>query len=316
MNVNITNLPKSQVQISITLDADDFEKYYQRALHKLSQEINIKGFRKGKVPLEIVKEHVGADYVRNLAIDEALSPTYAQAVKENNIKVVSHPEIKIISQEPLVYEAIVAVLPEVELSDLDKIKIEKKEVKVTDKDVEDVIENILKRNAKFNDVERETKKGDRVEVSFEGFDEEGKEIAEIKSKRHPIIIGDNMMIPGFEEELIDLKKDQEKEFDIIFPKDYHEKKFVDKKIKFRVKVLRIEERILPELDEAFIENISGKKQSLDEWKKLLSGDLMKYREQEAEEERKNEFIEELVKRSKMEIPDQMIAEEKDFILEE
>src|SRR3989339_262918 len=271
MNVNITNLPKSQVQISITLDADDFEKYYQRALHKLSQEINIKGFRKGKVPLEIVKEHVGADYVRNLAIDEALSPTYAQAVKENNIKVVSHPEIKIISQEPLVYEAIVAVLPEVELSDLDKIKIEKKE---------------------------------------------GKEIAEIKSKRHPIIIGDNMMIPGFEEELIDLKKDQEKEFDIIFPKDYHEKKFVDKKIKFRVKVLRIEERILPELDEAFIENISGKKQSLDEWKKLLSGDLMKYREQEAEEERKNEFIEELVKRSKMEIPDQMIAEEKDFILEE
>ena len=139
-------------------------------------------------------------------------------------------------------------MPELELKDYKSIKVKNEEAKVTKEDMDKVISDIKKQGTTYSDVDRAVKEGDRVEVDFEGFDGD-KAVANTKSENHPVIIGGNSLIPGFEDELIGLKKDEKKEFDITFPKDYHKKDFQNKKMKFKVEIKRVEEPKEGELNE-------------------------------------------------------------------
>lgn len=316
MEYTIKKLPKSEFEIKVVITKEDLEKHYQKACEDVSKEVTIKGFRPGHIPKEVLERHVGSKHIEEHAKDLAMQRTYAEIVTKENLQVISRPHVKIEKEDPFTYIAVVATLPTVEIKDHKSIKIAKKEPKVTEKDIEEVLKDLQKYSTIYKDVDRAAKKGDRVEVDFEGFDENGKEVQNVKSKNHPVIIGENALIPGFEDQLIGLKKDEKKEFDITFPKDYGKKDFQNKKLKFKVEIKRVEEAILPELNEEFAEKVTGKKQSIEEFKKEIEKNLHAKKTKETKQERENAYIEELLKKTKAEIPDSLIHEEAHYILHE
>ena len=176
-----------------------------------------------------------------------------------------------------------------------------------------MISDIKKQGTTYSDVDRAVKEGDRVEVDFEGFDGD-KAVANTKSENHPVIIGGNSLIPGFEDELIGLKKDEKKEFDITFPKDYHKKDFQNKKMKFKVEIKRVEEPKEGELNEELIEKMTGQKHTVEEFMKNLEENLLSKMKHEIKEKRENQYIEELLKKVKVELPETLVNEEAQHIL--
>lgn len=316
MDYTVKKLPKSEIEITVAVTSEDLAKHYQKACEDISKEVRVKGFRPGHIPQNVLEQHVDKKHIEEHAKELAMQRTYADIVVKEKLQVISRPKVKVEKEEPFTYIATVAILPEVEVKDHKSIKVDKKEPKVTEKDIEDVINDLKKYNTIYKDVEREAKKGDRVEVDFEGFDDEGKSVPNTKSQNHPVIIGENTLIPGFEDHLIGLKKDGKKEFDITFPKDYGKKDFQNKKLKFKVEVKRVEEAVQPELNEEFAEKMTGKKQSVEDLKKDIEKNIHAKKTQEAKQARENEYLEELLKKTKVEIPDSLIDEEAHYILHE
>jgi len=241
---------------------------------------------------------------------------YAEAVLKEKVPVVARPEIKFVSDLPFVFEAIVAVLPEVKISGYDKIKIKKNDLKVTEKEVDELINYVLKQRAEYTEVDRVAKMGDRVELDFDGFDPKGDVPLEgTASKNHPAILGEGSLIPGFEEEVIGLKAGDEKTFDITFPKDYHSKRFQGKKVKFKVKVGKVEEVKLPEITSVWIKEVSGQDRTPEQFREDVRTNLEKEREQQEKQRRESEFLDELLKLATLDAPKALIEEEIDFMLD-
>lgn len=316
MEHKIKKLEKSKVEIEITVSEEKMKTFREKACEDLSHEVKISGFRPGHVPAEVLEQHLDKKYILAHTQEIAIQKSYADVVIKEKIQVVSRPKIKIEKDTPFTFTATVAVMPEVELKDYKSIKVEKKEIKVTEKDIEEVIKDLKKYSTVYKDVEREAKKGDRVEIDFEGFDEKDAPIDKTKSKNHPVIIGDETLIPGFEDNLVGMKKGDKKEFDLTFPKDYGKKDFQNKKVKFKVELNRIEEPVVQEVNEDFVEKITGKKQSVEEFKKEIETNVKARKEQESKQERENKYLEELLKKAKIELPEALIEEEAEYIIED
>lgn len=316
MSHTLKHLPKSQIEITITVEPEDLEKYRKKAAEEISKEVQVKGFRPGHIPPEVLEQHVNPKYVEARAQEIAMQQTYAEVVIKENLAVVSRPKVKIEKTDPLTYTATVALLPEVKIKDYKSVKVAKKEPKVTEDDIKAITDDLKRYGTTYKDVDREAKKGDRVEVDFEGFDEEDKAVPHTKSSNHPVILGQGTLIPGFEDELTGLKKDEKKEFHLTFPKDYHKEDFRSKKVKFKVEVKRIEEATVPELTEELIEKLTGKKQSVEEFNKEVKQNLHSKKEKEAAMDQENEYIEKLLKESDIEVPDSLIDEEVEYILQD
>lgn len=314
MNITIENLPKSQVKLIIKLAEAELSKYKDMAFRKLNEQIKVPGFRQGHIPSEIIEQKIGKEGVKSQLIEIALPQTYADAVTEKKIQVMAKPKIEIISDEPFKYTAVVSVFPEVKIGNYKKIKIPQEKVKITDKEFEDFQKEMQKHYEKYEEVDRETKKGDKVEIDFQGFDEAGVPLDKTESKNHPVVIGEGSMIPGFEDNLIGVKKGEEKEFFITFPKDYRAKNFQNKKVKFKVKLNKVFEVIKPEINEEFLEKVHGKKITMQEFEEKVKQDILKRKEKDEKNRQENQFLEEIAKITDVEIADDVIEEEIDDIL--
>lgn len=321
MKVEVKNLPNSEVELTITVPYEEYTKWQKKAIADIGKEVKIPGFRPGHVPEDIVKEKVSEEAIKMATLDYVFPQTYSKVVREKDIQVVARPEVDIKSEvekegDDFVYTAKVAIMPEAELGDYKKVKVARKPVKVTQANIDETVNMIMSRYAEWQDVDRAAKEGDRAEVAFEGFDEKGKSIPNTTSKNHPIVIGSKMMIPGFEDEIIGLKKGDEKEFDITFPKDYHAEAMKGKKVKFKITLNRLEEKKEQKLDKDLVKKITGSDQSVEEFKKLVEEDLEKEMEQGHKQEFENEVIEKLVKQTKVSIPQALIDQEIDYMVQE
>lgn len=314
MDYNIKKLPKSEIEITITVPKEKMEEYKKKACENLSKDVKVKGFRAGHVPANILEEHIGKEYIEAHTQELAVQRSYADAIIKEKIPVVSRPTVKIDSQDPFTFTAKVATMPEIEIKDYKSIKVDKKEVKVDQKDVEAVIEDLKKHGTTYKEVDRAAKKGDRVEVDFEGFDDKGKSVENTKSSNHPIVLGEGSLIPGFEENLEGLKKGEKKEFNLTFPKDYHKKDFQNLKLKFKVEVKKVEESETPELTEELIEQVTGKKIKVDEFKKDIEQNIKARKEQEENQRIENDYVEKLIKKVEVELPESLLEEETEHIL--
>lgn len=314
--ITIKKLPKSLVQFEMKLNNELLEKWKPQAYKKISQDMKVPGFRPGHIPDDVVEKNHDEAYLQAHIIDAAFPHVYADIIKEYELKVIAPPEVNEKKDNPLVFEVKVAVMPEIKLGDYKKISIPKKKVSVTDKDIDKVIEDIKNRSATYKDIDRKAEKNNRAELDFEGFDTEGKPVENTKSKNHPLILGSNTMIPGFEDHIIGMKKDESKEFTLTFPKDYHQKSFQNKKVTFKTTLHRLEESSLPEIDEAFIEKTVGKKQSIKEFRNSVSQDLEKHMGQEIKTQRENELMTKIISLTELDIPDVMIQEELKYMLDQ
>jgi len=316
MDYTVKKLPKSEVELTITVSDEKLETYKKKASEEVSKDVKIPGFRPGHVPADVLSQHVDKKYILARAQELAVQHAYADAVIKEKLQVVSRPKIHIEKDNPFTFKAVVAILPEVVIKNYKSIKIDKKPVKVEQKEIDEVLDDFKKYTTTYKDVDRAAKKDDRVELDFEGFDHEGKALSNTKSENHPVIIGMGSLVPGFEDNLIGLKKDDKKEFDLVFPKDYHKKDFQEKKVKFRVHMKAVKEPVTPEMTEELIEKMTGKKESLADFKKTIEKNVLARKETEATHDRENKYIEELIKKAKIEIPDSLIDEETEYMIED
>jgi len=314
MDIKVKKLPKAEVEINVTFTEDEFKSDIENAAKSLSKEVKIDGFRPGNVPYDVLVNHIGKDAIVNAALDTAIPRILTDIIKKEKLEVIARPKVDILSKDPVTLRVIAALYPEIKVEGYDKVKVKKKKVIVDDKDVEEALDNIRKQFVTWKQVLRGVKKGDKVELDFEGFDEGGAVLEGTQSKNHPLIIGEGMMVPGFEDNLIGMKTGDEKDFDLVFPEDYHKKSFQKKKVKFHVKVNKIEEPELPEVNEEFIEKITGKKTPVDNFMRNVKAELEAHKISEEKKNNEQELLEKFLKVIKTDFSDILVDEEVEYML--
>lgn len=316
MQISVKKLPKSLVEITIEATPAELEPARAQALKELQNEVKIPGFRPGKIPPEVLLEKVGTAVIERETINHAIPLLYAEAVQSKELKVISRPNVKIESTEPFKFTAEVAVLPEVKLGEYKKIKLKKEKVELSKKEVEEFVAHLKKRHAKAKEVkDRAAKQGDRVEIDFAGFTPDGVSLEKTNSKNHPLTIGENLFVPGFEEGIVGMQIEEEKEHLVKFPADYHAKHLANQDVKFKIKLKKIEELQEPELSDTFAETLTGgqKKKWADVEAEIRSG-LENEKTTTAQQKLENELLTELLKICEVEIPEVLVTEEVAYML--
>ena len=303
MKSDVKKIEKSQVQISVELTWLELGPYLKKAAEKISKESKIEGFRPGKAPYEIIKQKFGEMAILNEAVDDIISKTYYQILKENEIMAIGQPEVKVEKVAPendFSYTATVPVLPKVKIGDIGSIKLEKKKVQVKAGEVEKVIDDIRKMRAKQTPVERPAQKGDVCEVDFDIFMDKVP-LENGQYKKFPVTLGENKFIPGFEEQITGMKKNDAKEFELKFPDDYFEKKLAGKTCEFKVKCLEVSEVELAEINDEFAKEISGGKfNTVKELKENVEKNILQDEQMKEDQRLEIEMLEKIVNISEFE----------------
>ncbi len=317
MEYEIKDKAKSQKEIEVIISPDEMEKYLEKAAKKLSSETEIKGFRPGKAPINIVKEVIGEERVWHEASNEAINGSYPEIVRKEKIDVISSPEIEIVKIEvnqPLIYKASVAVLPEIKLPDYKekakKVTKDRKEIEVNSKEVEKAMDTIRKSRAKTIKVSREARKDDEAILNFQGkidgIAQEG-----LKGEKMPIIIGETKFIEGFEEKIIGMKEGEKKTFSLRVPFT----KDSEKEVEFDIEVLAVNEKDVPKADDEFAKSL-GDFSDINDLSKKIEENIKMEKEDKERERIRVKIIETISEDSSAEIPEVLIDRETDNMLHE
>lgn len=318
MKVSKEDLKKSQMKLTVELTAEEFLPFVEKAGRAIAETINIAGFRKGQAPLDVVKKQVGEMAVYEQAAEYAVNKTLPEAIKEEKLSTVGQPAIgidKLAPGNPFVYHATVPLMPEVTLGDIKKLKAKKPAAEVKQEDIDKVISNVRRMRATETLTDRAAKLGDKVEVSFKVF-LDSVPIDGGSSEKYPLVLGEKTMIPGFEEQIVGLKKDEQKEFKLAFPKDYGQKMLAGKECDFQVKVLAVYEVTLPEMTDAFAATL-GDFKTVADMNKAVKENLQKEKEQNADLAFEREVLQALVDASKFgDVPEVMLTQETQTMMAE
>lgn len=308
MKVTKEQQEKNSVKLTITVDAETFEKGVQKAYLKNVKKIALPGFRKGKAPRKIIEQYYGAGVFFEDAINFVCPEAYEEALKETGVEAVSRPEIDVVeieSGKDFVFTATVTTKPEVELGDYNAINVKKVTYRTTQKEIEAEIKKVQEQNARIIPVEdRAVKEGDLTVIDFEGFTD-GVAFDGGKGTDYSLEIGSGAFIPGFEDQLVGAEIGKEVEVNVTFPKDYHSEDLKGKKAMFKVTVKEIKEKQLPEINDEFVKDVS-EFDTLDDYKKDIKEKIAKSNEQRGRQETENNVIDEVLKITTVEIPDCMI----------
>lgn len=308
MKVTKEQQEKNSVKLTITVDAETFEKGVQKAYLKNVKKIALPGFRKGKAPRKIIEQYYGAGVFFEDAINFVCPEAYEEALKETGVEAVSRPEIDVVeieSGKDFVFTATVTTKPEVELGDYNAISVKKVTYRTTQKEIEAEIKKVQEQNARIIPVEdRAVKEGDLTVIDFEGFTD-GVAFDGGKGTDYSLEIGSGAFIPGFEDQLVGAEIGKEVEVNVTFPKDYHSEDLKGKKAMFKVTVKEIKEKQLPEINDDFVKDVS-EFDTLEDYKKDIKEKIAKSNEQRGRQETENNVIDEVLKIATVEIPGCMI----------
>ena len=308
----------NEVKLEITVEAEKFENAMKKVYFQNAKYFNIPGFRKGKAPMNIVEKYYGAQIFYEDAFNEVATEAYEEALTENKIDGVSRPEVDIAQMEKgkdLIFTAVVQTKPEVKLGKYKGIEIQKIEYKVDKKDVDHELEHMQEHNSRLVTVDdRPLENGDTATIDFEGF-VDGVAFEGGKAEGHELEIGSGTFIPGFEEQLIGMELENEKEIKVTFPKEYFSKDLAGKDATFKVKLHDIKKKELPELDDEFAKDVS-EFDTLEELKKSIKEKLTKNKEQREKYETEEAVLKAVCEDSKLDIPSGMIELEIDNMLKD
>jgi len=318
MEVKVEDLGKSKKKLVVTLPPKEMVGYFKKAYEKIAPTIKLSGFRPGKAPKKLVENAAGLARLLSEGLDFAINDSYFNALQKEELTPITQPKIVINKypnygqsedevKENFEYEAELEVMPKVGMDDYSKIKIEKpKKETAKEEDIAKVLNHFQKQGSNLAEVDRPAKIGDQVEISYEGFLDHVKKDS-MCSKNHPLILGEKTLIPGFEEELVGMKKGDKKEIKLKFPKDYHAKEFAGKEGVFNTELQNVREVTLPELNDKFAEKFGHKNMS--ELKKAIKESLDKEMEQNYQRDLEGKIIDKLLPLLKVEIPVGLIDRE-------
>ena len=308
MSLQVEKLEKNMAKLTIEVPASDLEKALQSAYKKQKNKISLPGFRKGKVPRQMIEKMYGAEIFFDDAANEIIPKAYADAYDECELEIVSRPEINIVQIEkgkPFIFTAEVATKPEVTLGEYKGLEVDKVSTRVTQKEVEAKIEEEAEKNARTVTVEdRAVQDGDEVILDFEGF-VDGEAFEGGKGENYPLTIGSGSFIPGFEEQLVGAEAEKEVEVKVTFPEDYHAEELKGKEAVFKCTVHEIKTKELPEIDDEFAAEVS-EFDTLDEYKADVKAKIKEQKATDGKRKQEDQAVEQAIKNASYEIPDAMV----------
>ena len=308
MSLQVEKLEHNMAKLTIEVSAEEVEKALQAAYIKERKKISMPGFRKGKVPRQMIEKMYGPEVFYDEAANHMISEAYGKAYDECELELVSQPKIDFVQLkkgEPFIFTAEVAVKPEVTLGEYKGLKVDKVSTRVTQKEVDEEIEKERERNARTVEVtDRAVQDKDQVLLDFEGF-VDGEAFEGGKGEKYPLTIGSGAFIPGFEEQLIGAEIGKEMEVNVTFPEDYQAKELAGKAAVFKCTVQEIKVKELPELDDEFASDVS-ECETLDAYKAEVKKKIKERKEREGKEKKENQAVDAAIENAQMDIPEAMI----------
>ena len=311
MSLQVENMEKNMAKLTIEVSAEELEKAIQGAYLKQRNKISVPGFRKGKVPRQMIEKMYGVGIFYEDAANALIPTAYGKAYDECELDIVSQPKVEVVQLEkgkPFIFTAEVAVKPEVTLGEYKGLSVDKVSNRVTAKEIDAKLEEEQKKNARTVVVEdRAVQDGDEVVLDFEGF-VDGVAFEGGKGENYPLTIGSGSFIPGFEEQLVGAEKEKEVEVNVTFPEEYHAEELAGKPAVFKCTVHEIKAKELPELDDEFAAEVS-EFDTLDAYKADVKAKIKERKNTEGRRKKEDQAVEKAVANATMEIPDAMIDTE-------
>ncbi len=320
MEYRITFLPRSEVEITSVIPFSEFQPHVESAARVISEAVEIPGFRPGRAPYDIVKNHVGEMKIYEEAADQAVRKTFPKILTElsektdNPITPIGKPEIvvtKLAPKNDFEYKARLAFLSRLDMPDYRdiarRLKKERKDVFVEDDEVEKTVQWILESRAPMVTVSRPAQKGDSVEIDF-SVKREGVQIESGESKRHPLVIGQSRFLPGFDEELVGMRAGEQKEFVLAAPEDWHEKSFAGKPLDVAVTLHCVQEKRIPDLTDDFVKNL-GNFSSVDSLRANIRDGIREEKENKEKQRIRMRIAEDIAEQTPLDIPEPLVQSE-------
>ena len=297
---------KSQVELTIEVNAAEFEAAVEKAYQKMRRKISVPGFRPGKAPRKMIERMYGAEVFFEEAINIAFPEAYEAAAEQEKLQIVGYPTVEMVGEvtkDGFTFKATTPVYPEVTLGEYKGLKAEKPEVKVLAADVDERLKALADRNTRLVSVEREAKSGDTAVIDFEGF-KDGVPFEGGKGENFSLELGSGSFVPGFEEQVIGMKAGEEKDLDITFPENYHED-LAGKAVVFKVKVHEVKEKEVPALDDEFAKDVS-EFDTLKDLKADLKKKITEERQKDADRAFEDALMEQVAEGITADVPDAMV----------
>lgn len=308
MSLQVEKLEKNMAKLTIEVSASELEKALQSAYMKQKNKISLPGFRKGKVPRQMIEKMYGAEIFYDDAANALIPKAYADAYDECELDIVSRPEIDVVQIEKgkdFIFTATVATKPEVTLGEYKGLEVDKVSTRVTQKEVDAKIQEEAEKNARTITVEdRAVQDGDEVVLDFEGF-VDGVAFEGGKGENYPLTIGSGSFIPGFEEQLVGAEAEKEVEVKVTFPEDYHAEDLKGKEAVFKCTVHEIKAKELPEIDDEFAAEVS-EFDTLEEYKADVKAKIKEQKAAEGKAKQEDQVVEQAVKNATYELPEAMV----------
>ncbi len=305
--------------LTVEVDAVTVDAGLDKAFKKVVKQVNVPGFRKGKMPRQLFEKKFGVESLYQDALDEILPEAYANAIEEAGISPVDRPEIDIEKMEKgenLIFTATVTVKPEVKLGDYKGVEVEKFDTTVSDEDVDAELKALQERHAELVVKEEgSAQEGDTAVIDFEGFTD-GEAFEGGAGENYSLVLGSNSFIPGFEEQVIGLETGAEKDIEVTFPEEYHAAELAGKPAVFKVKIHEIKTKQLPELDDEFAKDVDDEVETLAELKEKTKAKLEHDKKHEEEHFIQDAVIGKAVENAQIDLPEVMVANEVDRMMKD
>ncbi|MAF13685.1 MAG: trigger factor [Parcubacteria group bacterium] len=318
MKVETKKLERGEVELNIELTVEEYQPFLEIAAKKISETSKVPGFRPGKAGFEIIKQKVGEGQIWQEALEPAVQKTFLKALDEQKLVTVGSPQIDVVKLapgNPVAYKVKISLLPNVELGDYSKIKVTKKETVISDEQLQKVLSDLQKRHAKETLTDKKIAVGNKAEIDFEIFLDKVP-IDNGKQQKFPLVIGEKTFIPGFEEKIIGLGKDDTKEFQLEFPKEYHQKNLAGKLADFKVKVIAVYDLQIPELNDDLAKSL-GDFKNLQELKDKIKENLTAETKAKEDQKFEEEIIDKIIGESTFDdIPNILVDSETKKMVEE
>lgn len=315
MKTNLKKLEKSQIEVEFELSQEEFSKYVDKALEHLKSHVKMDGFRQGQVPKDIIEKKVGQENLLMEAGDLAVRGSYEKFVEENNLETIGQPEAsisKITRGSEFLFKVKVPVLPEIILPDYKEIAkgVKSKEISVGEKEVEDSLNYLQKSRAKFSQIERPAENKDFVEIEYKS-----KDVNEGKAVKDQFILGEGGFMKDFEDNLVEMKSGEEKEFASKFPENHPDKNLAGKESQFNVKVISVQKMELPEISDEFAKQL-GDFKDLPALKESIKEGITIEKEEMEKHRKRNEILEKISAKISFDMPENLVLREKEKMFED
>ena len=314
METKTKEISKSEIEITGEMSWDEFRPYIDRAFEMLSKNVNIKGFRPGKAPKDILEKNIGEQNIMAEAVDIAIKEKYIEIIKEKGIEPIGPPKADVLERakdNPFSLKMTIQTIPEIKLPDYKKIVKEFpiNKVEIDAKEIEEALRWVQRSRAKFTDLETPAKKGDFVHIEYSSKDVDGG-----RKVSDGFILGEGKLIKGFEENLQSMKAGEEKSFKSTFPSDYTMTELAGKEIEFNVKMEKVQKMITPEINDEFAKSI-GKFKTVDELKENIKGGVTQEKQQEKSKKWRNDVLNKIAGEISWDIPEVLVKSEQENSLQ-